>query len=110
MELPLTLRNAYGEDAWRVVPRTFQLPDELPEWRAHLDAGGARDGATFFLKTNAHRGEGLLQLPAEEAYEVAAPDAYDDDDDDDGDDEEAEAGCAAPARARRACHGGLRPS
>ena len=39
----------------------------LPRACAHAQAG-----ATFFLKTNAHRGEGLRQLAAEEAYEEAA--------------------------------------
>ncbi len=37
-----TLVRAYGEGAFRIVPRTFLLPDEYLEWRAWIRAHAVR--------------------------------------------------------------------
>jgi hypothetical protein len=56
--LSVTLKQAYGDDAFSLVPLTFSLPAELPAWRAWLSAEAAagRDPGPWMLKTAQHLG------------------------------------------------------
>jgi hypothetical protein len=69
----VTLKAAYGPDAFDLVPLTFSLPTELGEWRAWLDAEAAagRPAGPWMLKTAQHLGMGLRLLPGEAAYGTA---------------------------------------
>lgn len=71
--LSVTLKQAYGADAFSLVPLTFSLPTELPAWRAYLDKAAAegRDPGPWMLKTAQHLGMGLCLLPGEQAYSKA---------------------------------------
>lgn len=66
----MTLKQAYGADAFSLVPLTFSLPAELSAWRAWLDseAAAGRDAGPWMLKTAQHLGMGLCLLPGEQAY------------------------------------------
>jgi hypothetical protein len=68
--MSVTLKNAYGDDAFSLVPLTFSLPTELPAWRAWLDAAASRgaDPGPWMLKTAQHLGMGLSLLPGEGAF------------------------------------------
>lgn len=39
-KLSLTLKEAFGGDAFHIMPRTFSLPDELDAWRQFMAAAG----------------------------------------------------------------------
>lgn len=69
----MTLKAAYGSDAFELVPLTFSLPGEAPAWREWLDAAAAegRDSGPWMLKTAQHLGLGLSLLPGEQAYAQA---------------------------------------
>ncbi|KAI8474298.1 MAG: tubulin-tyrosine ligase family-domain-containing protein [Monoraphidium minutum] len=68
--LSVTLKQAYGADAFDLVPLTFSLPSELGAWRAWLDAEAAagREPGPWMLKTAQHLGMGLCLLPGEQAF------------------------------------------
>eukprot|EP00798_Chlamydomonas_sp_ICE-L_P021519 gene21519-28505_t len=74
--------EALGEKtAFRIVPRTFTLPDELPAWKLWLsqqqarqgEEGSSGEGAStkeyplWILKTAQHLGKGLRLLPPDDA-------------------------------------------
>lgn len=68
--LSVTLKHAYGNDAFDLVPLTFSLPAELGGWRQWLDQQRVegRDPGPWMLKTAQHLGMGLCLLPGEQAY------------------------------------------
>lgn len=39
-KLSLTLKESFGDEAFRIMPRTFSLPDELDAWRQYMAAAG----------------------------------------------------------------------
>ena len=68
--LSVTLKRAYGDDAFRLVPLTFSLPTETAAWRRWLEAEAAagRDPGPWMLKTAQHLGLGLCLLPGDQAF------------------------------------------
>ncbi len=83
----MTLHAALGDVAWAIMPRSFSLPDELPQLRTHIaglceaprsSGTGSADAAEgsgpgsnmWMLKTAQHLGKGLKrQLDGECMYE-----------------------------------------
>jgi hypothetical protein len=57
--LNTTLHEAYGDAAWQLMPLSFALPAELPQWRAWIDqqAAANRDPGPWMLKTAQHLGK-----------------------------------------------------
>lgn len=84
-----TLRAAYGERANTIVPLSFALPNELPQFEAHLAACSAegRDAGLWMLKTSQHLGKGLTLLPPDQVLAEARAERC--------------AGCAGAARELR---------
>ncbi|KAG1679275.1 hypothetical protein FOA52_009305 [Chlamydomonas sp. UWO 241] len=83
-KLSLTLKQALGERAFAIMPRTFSLPDELDAWRAHVAVNSAAAAAAacagadgslppqqplWMLKTAQHLGKGLRLLPGDRALQ-----------------------------------------
>jgi hypothetical protein len=54
--LLLALRRAFQQDAFAITPLSFALPEELPEWRAWLQAHGDQDSGYWILKTGQDAG------------------------------------------------------
>lgn len=71
--LSTTLSAAYGEEAWQLVPQSYSLPAELPQWKAwlHQQAAQGVDPGPWMLKTSQHLGKGLALLPGQQAYQAA---------------------------------------
>ncbi|WIA39416.1 hypothetical protein OEZ86_005519 [Tetradesmus obliquus] len=66
-----SLLNAYGPDtAFRLVPRTFKLPEELDAWEAWLHAHPQQDTGLWMLKNNKQRGTGLRLVPTAAAFQA----------------------------------------
>lgn len=56
--LPVTLHTALGEElAWSVMPRSFMLPDELPQLRALADKARAAAAGAGATNANANAGD-----------------------------------------------------
>ncbi|KAK9818821.1 hypothetical protein WJX74_005844 [Apatococcus lobatus] len=70
--LATTLRAAYGEGAFSIIPRTYLLPEEYWRWRLVLQAQTPKEQQPFWvLKASTHRGTGVQVLPEDEAIAAA---------------------------------------
>jgi hypothetical protein len=57
-----TLRAAYGDAAFKVVPRTFKLPEQLDAWSDWV--GGSRPGPPWRTRSVEREGPWALSLAA----------------------------------------------
>eukprot|EP00877_Chromochloris_zofingiensis_P003213 jgi/Chrzof1/12893/Cz07g11100.t1 len=69
--LSVTLSQAYGDDAWSLMPLSFSLPNEVWSWRTWLSSSQEQGSAVgpWILKTAQHLGKGLKLLPGHAALE-----------------------------------------
>jgi hypothetical protein len=65
-----TLRTAYGDAAFKVVPRTFKLPDELQTWSDWVKRNPMQDTGMWMLKNNKQRGTGLRLVRTQDAFKA----------------------------------------
>ncbi|KAG1655075.1 hypothetical protein FOA52_009027 [Chlamydomonas sp. UWO 241] len=70
------LKATYGSAAFDdIMPLSFALPGELPEWRAWVKSAGGRCPALWILKTGQDAGRGLALLPTRAALAAAESEA-----------------------------------
>jgi len=66
--LPATLYRAYGDSAWDIMPRSYQIPFQVREWKTWLEAHkGAPENKLWILKTAQHLGKGLKLVRYQQA-------------------------------------------
>lgn len=70
--LPITLREAYGDDSWHLMPQTFTIPAQLHEWQEALHRAPTQPEKLWILKTAQHLGKGLKIVPAHCALKEVA--------------------------------------
>lgn len=76
--LSVTLSQAYGDDAWSLMPLSFSLPNEVWSWRTWLSSSQEQGSAVgpWILKTAQHLGKGLKLLPGHAALEESLKARY----------------------------------